>query len=74
MPLEVKKQRLAILQNRILLNAKRISDSMVGSTQSILVTGPSKKDPAEISGRTENNRVVNFKGSPQLIGQLVSVK
>lgn len=72
--MDVKKQRLAILQNRILLNAKRISESMVGSIQTILVTGPSKKNPAEFSGRTENNRVVNFKGDPGLVGQMLKVK
>lgn len=73
-PMEIKKQRLAVLQNRILLNAKRISDGMVGSLQRILVTGPAKKDPTEFSGRTENNRVVNFKGESHLVGQLVDVK
>jgi len=72
--MDVKKQRLSILQNRILLNAKRISDNMIGSVQAILVTGPSKKDPNELAGRTENNRVVNFKGDPSCIGKLVSVK
>jgi len=72
--METKKQRLAILQNRILLNMKRISDSMVGSLQTILVTGPSKKDPNVMAGRTENNRVVNFKGDTDLVGQLVTVK
>jgi len=72
--MDIKKQRLAILQNRILLNAKRISDAMVGTVERILVSGPSKKDPQELSGRTENNRVVNFKGEAALIGQLVKVK
>lgn len=72
--MDVKKERLVILQNRILLNAKRISDNMVGSVQAILVTGVSKKNPEEIAGRTENNRVVNFKGDHGLIGQLVNVK
>lgn len=71
--MDVKKKRLAILQNRILLNMKRISDSMVDTAQVVLVTGPSKKDPNQLSGRTENNRVVNFMGSPDLVGQLVSV-
>ena len=71
--MEIKKQRLGILQNRILLNAKRISDSMVGTTQTILVTGVSKKRVEEMSGRTENNRVVNFKGSASLIGQMANV-
>lgn len=72
-PMEVKKQRLTILQNRILLNAKRISDSMVGTVQKILVTGPSKKDPQQLSGRTENNRIVNFDGTPDLIGQIIGL-
>ncbi|EKD54388.1 MAG: hypothetical protein ACD_60C00089G0007 [uncultured bacterium] len=72
-PMEIKKERLKILQDRILLNAKRISDSMVGSEQWILVTGPSKKDLQELSGRTENNRVVNFKGDPYLIGKLIPI-
>lgn len=72
--METKKQRLAVLQNRILLNAKHISDSMVGTLQPILVTGPSKKDPKVMAGRTENNRVVNFKGETDLVGQLVTVK
>ncbi len=74
-PMEVKKQRLAILQNRIILNAQQISQNMVGTLQKILVTGPSKKDPRELSGRTENNRVVNFKTEElNLIGQLLTVK
>lgn len=73
-PMEVKKQRLKILQNRINTNALRISQNMVGSTQAVLVTGPSKKDPEIISGRTENNRVVNFKGPMSLCGQIAQVK
>ncbi len=73
-PMEVKKQRLAILQNRIMLNMKRISDEMVGTSQTILVTGPSKKDQNQISGRTENNRVVNLDGGADLVGKLVDVK
>jgi tRNA-2-methylthio-N6-dimethylallyladenosine synthase len=72
--MEIKKQRLGILQNRIMLNTKRISDAMVGTTQTILVTGHSRKDNNQMSGRTENNRVVNFNGSPELIGQLAAVK
>lgn len=72
--MDVKKQRLAILQNRILLNTQRISASMLDTTQSILVTGPSKKNPLKLSGRTENNRVVNFEGDAKLIGQLVNIK
>ncbi|MEO8402027.1 MAG: tRNA (N6-isopentenyl adenosine(37)-C2)-methylthiotransferase MiaB [Gammaproteobacteria bacterium] len=72
--MEVKKQRLDILQNRIFLNTKRISDGMLGTEQTILVTGPSKRDPNRLSGRTENNRVVNFDGATDLIGQMIQVK
>jgi tRNA-2-methylthio-N6-dimethylallyladenosine synthase len=73
-PMEVKKQRLAILQARITQNAQQIARRMVGTTQRILVTGPSKKDPGELSGRTECNRVVNFPApNHELIGQLVDV-
>ena len=71
--MEVKKQRLKILQDRINQNAAEISRNMVGTTQRILVTGPSKKDPRVLSGRTENNRVVNFDGQQELLGQLISV-
>lgn len=73
-PLEVKKQRLAILQQRIALKGAEISQNMVGTTQTILVDGVSKKHQYEITGRTENNRVVNFIGDKNLIGQLVQVK
>ncbi|RUR19779.1 tRNA (N6-isopentenyl adenosine(37)-C2)-methylthiotransferase MiaB [Legionella sp. km535] len=73
-PLEVKKQRLQILQNRLLLNASRYSQSMIGTTQRILVTGFSKKDNNQLAGRTECNRVVNFEGAEQLIGQFVTLQ
>lgn len=73
-PMEVKKQRLAILQARISQKAAEISAAMVGSTQKILVVGYSRKDPEELSGRTENNRVVNFKGSDSLIGNFVDIE
>ena len=67
---EVKKQRLKILQSRILQNASEISRRMVGSTQRLLVTGISRKDPGQLQGRTENNRVVNFRASDHsLIGE-----
>ena len=72
-PMEVKKQRLKILQDRILLQASRYSQAMIGSTQKLLVIGPSKKDPAQMAGRTECNRVVNFDGPQALQGQFVSV-
>lgn len=73
-PIEVKKQRLQILQNRLLLQASRYSQSMIGSTQKILVTGNSKKDAQQLSGRTECNRVVNFDGPASLIGQFIDVQ
>jgi len=67
-----KKARLAALQARISQNAQKISRDMVGTRQSVLVTGPSKKDPGELSGRTENNRVVNFRSvQGDLIGRFV---
>lgn len=72
-PMEVKKKRLAILQQRLLLQAKEISQAMVGSQQQILVTSRSKKDPKQLAGRTENNRVVNFTGDETLIGKIVEV-
>jgi tRNA-2-methylthio-N6-dimethylallyladenosine synthase len=70
-PMEVKKQRLAILQDRINQQAQSISRGMVGTRQRLLITGPSRKDPSEIQGRTENNRVVNLKGDTALTGQFV---
>ena len=73
-PMEVKKQRLQLLQQRINQQTREISESMLGSVQRILVTGTAKKDENEISGRTENNRVVNFKADKSLIGQFVNVK
>src|SRR5690606_14490865 len=60
-PEAVKKERLRILQGRIEQHALEISRRMVGSTQRLLVTGISKKDPGQLQGRTENNRVVNFR-------------
>ncbi|KTD48996.1 (dimethylallyl)adenosine tRNA methylthiotransferase [Legionella rubrilucens] len=72
-PMDVKKQRLQILQNRLLINAAQYSQSMVGSTQRILVTGQSKKNAQQLAGRTECNRVVNFDGPGTLIGQFVHV-
>jgi tRNA-2-methylthio-N6-dimethylallyladenosine synthase len=70
--LDTKKSRLATLQARISKNAQKISRNMVGTLQSILVTGPSKRDPGELSGRTENNRVVNFRSDQaNLIGKFV---
>jgi tRNA-2-methylthio-N6-dimethylallyladenosine synthase len=71
---DTKKQRLQLLQQRINQQALRIARSMLGTEQRILVEGPSKKNPMELTGRTENNRVVNFEGQPHMIGQFVDVK
>lgn len=71
----VKKQRLKILQDRIVQNAFEISRRMVGTQQTLLVTGISKKDPGQLQGRTENNRVVNFStDNHDLIGQFVQAE
>ena len=72
-PLAVKKKRLQILQERINQQAMAISRSMVGSTQRVLVERVSKKSNAQVSGRTENMRWVNFDGDTSLIGQFMDV-
>jgi tRNA-2-methylthio-N6-dimethylallyladenosine synthase len=72
-PVEVKKQRLAYLQQEIAEHAERFSQAMVGSIQRVLVEGASRKSERQMSGRSENNRVVNFDGSPDLIGRFVDV-
>jgi tRNA-2-methylthio-N6-dimethylallyladenosine synthase len=73
-PLEVKKERLARLQQLINTNAQRISRQMVGTVQRVLVDGPSRKNALELSGRTENNRVVNFPGDAALAGGFAEVR
>lgn len=71
--METKKQRLAILQDRINQHARRISESMLGTIQRILVTGPSDKYPGHLIGKTDNNRFVNFIGNNALVGTLCEV-
>ena len=71
---ETKKRRLQILQDRITQQALRIARQMLDSEQRILVEGPSKKNPMELRGRTENNRIVNFVAPHTVIGQFVDVK
>ena len=68
-----KLKRLARLQKTIQDHATSISQSMVGSRQKVLVEGPSRKDPSELAGRTENNRVVNFPGNARMIGQIIEL-
>ena len=72
--IQTKKNRLAALQRRINGYAAGYSQAMVGTGQVILVEGPSKKDPEQLSGRTENNRVVNFPGDLSLSGGFVRVE
>src|SRR5690554_2091608 len=73
-PKDVKLARLHRLQALINEQAAAISTSMVGSIQRVLVEKPSRRDPKELSGRCENNRIVNFAGQPRLIGQMVDVR
>ena len=73
-PMEEKKLRLKELQDEINRKAREISQSMVGTVQRVLVEKPSKKDATEVSGRTENNRVVNFVGELGWIGLFVDIK
>ena len=72
-PLEVKKKRLQILQERINQQAMEISRAMVGTTQSVLVEKPSKKNPKQFAGRTENMRWVNFDADASCLGKFVDV-
>jgi tRNA-2-methylthio-N6-dimethylallyladenosine synthase len=73
-PQAVKQARLDRLQRTINTMAQSISRQMVGTVQRILVERPARKDPAQLAGRTENNRVVNFDGDGALIGQFVEVR
>ena len=73
MPQKEKLERLAELQARINGNAMRISESMVGEVQRVLVERPARKNPRQLAGRTENNRWVNFDGDDRLLGQFVDV-
>jgi tRNA-2-methylthio-N6-dimethylallyladenosine synthase len=72
-PHAVKLERLQRLQERLDAHAQSISRAMLGTRQRVLVEGRSRKDAEELSGRTENNRVVNFAGHARLIGELVDV-
>jgi tRNA-2-methylthio-N6-dimethylallyladenosine synthase len=76
-PQAVKLARLQQLQALLEQNVRRISASRVGSVQRILVEGPSKKNPQELMGRTECNRIVNFDGGPlgaRLVGRMLDVR
>ncbi|MGL1833189.1 tRNA (N6-isopentenyl adenosine(37)-C2)-methylthiotransferase MiaB [Rhodocyclaceae bacterium SMB388] len=73
-PQQTKLRWLSRLQKRIEEQAMAISEAMVGRTERILVEGHSRKNPAELAGRTENNRVVNFAANARLIGAFVDVR
>ncbi len=73
-PKEVKLARLHRLQALINEQAAAISQAMVGTVQQVLVEGPSRRDPNELSGKVANNRTINFVGQPRLIGQMVNVQ
>lgn len=73
-PLQTKQERLARLQARLKELGDTVNESMVGSVQTVLVEGTSKKNASELAGRTSNNRVVNFRGAERLIGHLVDVE
>ncbi len=72
-PQTVKQQRLELLQQRLNIQARAISASMVGSRQRVLVERPAKRDPRQLAGRTDNNRWVNFDGPASLINQFADV-
>ena len=72
-PHEEKVERLQRLQAVVQQSSLAIARGMVGSRQRVLVEGPSRKDASELSGRCPNNRMVNFPGAPELIGQLIDV-
>jgi len=72
-PDAVKHQRLERLQSTLNAHAATISEAMVGSVQRVLVTGPSARNPSELTGKTENMRSVNFPGDPRMVGQFVDV-
>jgi tRNA-2-methylthio-N6-dimethylallyladenosine synthase len=72
-PHEIKAARLKRLQDRISEQESGVAEAMLGTVQRVLVEGISKKDVLELAGRTDNNRVVNFRGSPGMIGRFVDV-
>lgn len=73
-PLEIKKQRLKIVQDKILASASLTSQTMVNTTQSVIVANVSNKDPNLLCGRTENNRLVIFPGPANLVGEMANIK
>lgn len=74
LPLTVKKQRLTTLQNQLAAQARQYNEKMLGTTQKVLISSCSKKDTQQFSGRTVNNRIVNFTASNNTLGDIVAVK
>ena len=72
--MDIKKKRLKRLQDRLNQNMQKINQKMVGTIQRVLITGPSKSDQQEITGRTPNHRVVNIADSHDHIGKFVDVR
>jgi tRNA-2-methylthio-N6-dimethylallyladenosine synthase len=73
-PADVKNARVRRLQALVDATAAAVSESMVGSLQRVLVTGPSRRDPSELAARTSNNRVVNFAGATRLVGRIIDIE
>ncbi len=73
-PQEVKAERLKRLQDLVAAQAQRLAQSLLGSVQRVLVEGASRKDAQELAGRLDNNRIVNFIGTPAMVGHFVDVK
>ncbi|MBX3706240.1 MAG: tRNA (N6-isopentenyl adenosine(37)-C2)-methylthiotransferase MiaB [Pseudomonadales bacterium] len=73
-PLAVKEARLSRLQTRLREQADAIAAAMVGTRQRVLVTGAARRGGDDLAGRTENNRVVNFRGDPDCVGRMVDVR
>ena len=74
MPHEHKQRRLEILQAQVNGQARRISEAMVGSLQRVLVEKPSRRNPRQLAGRTENMRWVNFDGPQSLVDRFAEVR
>ncbi len=73
-PQEVKAERLKRLQDLVAVQAQRLAQSLLGSVQRVLVEGASRKDAQELAGRLDNNRIVNFIGTPEMVGHFADVK
>ncbi len=73
-PIDVKSQRLYRLQELLFKQETAVAESMLGTVQRVLVEGISKKDVQELAGRTDNNRVINFRGSPGMIGRFADIR